>query len=274
MNPGNGLGSFPIVELFQKTAKEISWDDYSKWLLANKQKSYANKLFRYSKKYWEYGFSDRLVLMDSSRTRLEIMKAVSNLTRYLDISNDTNIHEEFTKWLKRKELHWSSRKYIDNYTLGKKLNVNDVVEKLRKIPVRYSNFGFFMLVTGLRTSEGLKAFNNHSDLCHDGIMELFWDRKTKKANAVYCHPLIHDEIKHTISRKVYYHITKKALGFDLRDLRKLNFTINAMKIDPLLAEFMQGRRGNVSQRHYFLPMMSEHRKKWIKTWNPIIQTRI
>jgi hypothetical protein len=259
-----------MMGLYLHTVRKIKWDNYKEWLLANKQKSYANKLLRYSKRYWEYGFSERLVLMESNRTRVEIMKAVANLTRYLDILNDTNLHEEFTKWLKRKELHWSSRKYIDNYTLGKRLNVTEVVQKLREVPLRYSNFGLFMLVTGLRTTEAMKAFNNHSKLCHDGMMELFWDRRTKKANAVFCHPFLHSKINHTISRKVYYHITRKTLGFDLRDLRKLNFTINAMKIDPLLAEFMQGRRGNVSQRHYFLPMMNEHRKKWVKVWEKIL----
>ena len=102
-------------------------------------------------------------------------------------------------------------------------------------------------------------------------MELFWDRRTKKANAVFCHPLLHNRINHTISRKVYYHINKRILGFDLRDLRKVNFTMVATKIDPLLAEFMQGRRGNVSQKYYFLPLIQNHKKKWVRMWEPIIK---
>jgi hypothetical protein len=66
-------------------------------------------------------------------------------------------------------------------------------------------------------------------------------------------------------------MNSKILGCELRYLRKLNYTINATKIDPLLAEFMQGRRGNVSQRHYFLPLMSNNQKKWNKIWGNIIK---
>ena len=58
----------------------------------------------------------------------------------------------------------------------------------------------------------------------------------------------------------------KKFNCKLRYLRKLNFTVIASKLDPLLAEFIQGRRKNVSQRHYFLPMINQHKKKWIKTW--------
>ena len=64
------------------------------------------------------------------------------------------------------------------------------------------------------------------------------------------------------------------LGCEIRYLRKLNYTVNATKIDPLLAEFMQGRRGNVSQRHYFLPLMNNNRKKWVRVWNKFLPSKI
>ena len=68
------------------------------------------------------------------------------------------------------------------------------------------------------------------------------------------------------------YMNSKIIGCEFRYLRKLNYTINATKIDPLLAEFMQGRRGNVSQRHYFLPLMNNNQKKWIKIWTKILFT--
>jgi len=209
--------------------------------------------------------------MESSRTKVEILKALANLTRFLDLKYDTNLHEQFTLWMKRKCLHWSCRPSYDNYQISKVIKLETVIEKLRSIRTKYKIFGLFVLCTGLRTTEAIKAFNNHSDLCQDGIMELFWDRRTKKANAVYCHPLLHDKITFTVSRKLYQDISRPKLGFDLRHLRKVNFTITATRIDPLLAEFMQGRRGNISQKHYFLPMMNEHKRKWIRVWEPIIK---
>lgn len=223
-------------------------------------------------KFWQLGFNDELITMKQTRTKLEIMKALGNLTRFLDIMYDTNLHEEFLTWLKRKEIHWSIKSNLDTYLLGKKLDVNEIIKKLTTIPTRYQNFGLFVLVSGLRTSEAIKAFNNHDTLCNDGVMELFWDRRTKKANAVYCHPYLHNRINHTMSTKIYKYITKEKMGFDLRDLRKINYTINATKIDPLLSEFLQGRRGNISQRHYFLPTMNQNQKKWEKIWNIILKS--
>ena len=274
MNSGNGLGSLPDTttsqEYLQRTTS-LNWEEYKKWLFSNKQKSYADKLFKNTLKVWKLGFSNELITMPQNRAKLEVLKCVGNLTRFIDITNDTNFHEQFTLWLKRKEIHWNTQKSIDTYALGKRLDIKDIVSKLKELPPRYRNYGLFVLVSGLRTSEALPAFNHHDKLCNNGVMELFWDRKTKKANAVFCHPLLHKKINHTISRKVYYHITKKNLGFYLRDLRKVNFTMVATKIDPLLAEFMQGRRGNVSQKHYFLPLMNNNKRKWVRIWEPIIK---
>ncbi|OLC94166.1 MAG: hypothetical protein AUI92_01335, partial [Thaumarchaeota archaeon 13_1_40CM_3_38_6] len=222
-------------------------------------------------RFYHLAFTDQLVTMKANRTRLEILKAIGNLTRYLDIKNDTSLHDEYIHWMKRKEIKWSVSAYTNNYESAKNLDINYVVESLKKLPRRYAIFGLFTLVTGLRSSEAVKAFNNHSDLCNDHIMELFWDRRTKKANAVFCLPIIHDQIDFTISRKVYKFINKRRLGFDLRYLRKVNFTVNVSKVDPLLSEFTQGRRGNISQRHYFLPSMYEHKSKWLATWNSIIR---
>ena len=80
-----------------------------------------------------------------------------------------------------------------------------------------------------------------------------------------------DKIKyHYTENIVHRNLHSKKLGCQIRYLRKINYTQVATKIDPLLAEFMQGRRGNISQRHYFLPMMSQNKKKWIKLWNKVL----
>jgi hypothetical protein len=33
---------------------------------------------------------------------------------------------------------------------------------------------------------------------------------------------------------------------------------------------MQGRSGNISARHYFLPLMEDNRRKWNNVWKKII----
>jgi len=122
---------------------------------------------------------------------------------------------------------------VNNVTIEK------VVENLGKIITKYKIFGLFTLISGLRTGESIDAFNNHDEICH-GVLEIFSDRNTEKTNAMYCHPLLHDKIRFKISNTgVYRHLNSKYLGCKIRFLRKLNYTMVATKIDPLLAEFMQ-----------------------------------
>jgi len=249
----------------------MDWDDYKKWLFNNKSKLNAKYTFKDSKKYYHFAFSDELVSMKPSRKRQDILKSISNITRYLDIKNDTDFHELWLKWLKKKEIRWRMNPKTDTYLLANQIKMEDILKNIRKLPEKYKVFATFVLVSGLRTSEAIEAFNNHDKICCDGLMELFWDRGTKKANAVYCHPYLHDKMKYkTSASRVTKNLHSKYLGCEVRYLRKLNYTVNATKIDPLLAEFMQGRRGNVSQRHYFLPLLGQNKKKWVNVWKKFI----
>ncbi len=216
-------------------------------------------------------FTDELVRMEANRVRTDIIKASALLTRYLDIRHDTFFHEQFLIWLKRKELKWTYKTNNNLYYISQNLSIEKVLKSIVKLPIRYKIFALFALSTGLRPDESFRAFNNHSKLCNKGVMELFWDRGTKKANVVFCHPKLHDKIIFPMSKGAYKYINKKESGFEMRYLRKLNYTVNATKIDPLLAEFMQGRRGNVSQRHYFLPLMSNNKRKWIRIWDKFLK---
>jgi intergrase/recombinase len=229
-------------------------------------------MFKRAKQYYHLAFSKELVFWESTRKRQDILKCLAVFTRFLDLKNDTEFHYELLKWMKKKDLKWNSTKKHNTYRLTKIIPVESVLERINQLPEKYKIFALFTLVSGLRTSEAITAFNNHDSLCSEGVMELFWDRVTKKANSVYCHPLLHDKMNHhhVSASRVTKNLNSKILGCEIRYLRKLNYTINATKIDPLLAEFMQGRRGNVSQRHYFLPMMSQNQKKWIKIWKTIL----
>ena len=191
---------------------------------------------------------------------------MGNLCRFHDIKYDTNLHEEFISWLKKKEIKWNNHSY---HIPKEQLSLEKVLGNIKKLDSIHSDFVLFMLTSGLRTLEARTVFENHKKFCHNGILEIFWNRKTKNTNATFCFPPLHNKMDRKLTFDYDYF---KKLGCELRYLRKLNFTINATKLDPLLAEFMQGRRGNVSQRHYFLPMMSEHRKKWIRVWDKILNS--
>ncbi len=195
---------------------------------------------------------------------------MGNLCRFHDIKYDSDFHVKFTAWLKKKEIKWGINSTRNNYHIASQITLDNILKSLDKLPINYRIFGLFVLSTGLRTEEAIVAFNNHSKICRDGVMELFWDRKTKKTNAVFCHPKLHDKIHYIINKSgLKRNMKSSILGCELRYLRKLNYTLVATKIDPLLAEFMQGRRGNISQRHYFLPLMKNNYSEWNSNANPL-----
>jgi len=261
--------------VFDKAIKAFDWEDYKTWLFNNKSELNAKHTFKDSKKYHHYAFSEELVSMKPSRKRQDILKGISNITRYLDIKKDTEFHELWLKWLKKKEIRWRMNPKTDTYLLANQIRIEDVLKNIKSLPEKYKIFATFVLVSGLRTSEAIEAFNNHDKICKDEVMELFWDRGTKKANAIYCHPLLHDKMKYkTSASRVTKNLHSKILGCEVRYLRKLNYTVNATKIDPLLAEFMQGRRGNVSQRHYFLPLLGQNKTKWRKIWFKMVLEKV
>ena len=256
------------IDRFQASVRSIDWDHYKKWLYDNKNKYYARTLFRISRKCHQFAFANELIALQNSRQKCDILRAVTNLTRYLDIKNDTYFHDEFLQWMKRKELSWKVKNPIK---ITQDIPINVLIDNLKEISEKYQLFGLFALVSGLRTFECVSVINNHDKLCRDGIIEMYWDRGTKKSNAVYCHPILHNKINYKYHEStIHRNLTSKMLGCQIKYLRKINYTMNATKIDPLLAEFMQGRRGNVSQKHYFLPIMSKSNKKWNNLWKPII----
>jgi len=254
---------------FQKFVQKIDWDDYKNWLYNNKSKYYARFLLNAGKKWKELAFTNQLVEYPNNRTKEDILKGITNLTRYLDIKHDTKFHNIFLEWMKRKELKW---KYVNSISIPKEISIKQILKNANQLSEKYRFFVIFSLVSGLRTFETIKVLNNHQTLCHDGIIEMYWDRRTKKSNAVFCYPLLHKKCNYNYSENtIHRNIKTEILGCQIKYLRKINYTIIATRINPLLAEFMQGRRGNVSQRHYFLPMMQQNRNKWIRIWNKILE---
>jgi len=164
-----------------------------------------------------------LVEFPNNGQRDGILKAVTNITRYLDVKYDTNFHDELLKWLKRKEIHWKAKQPLK---ILQEVPLNTILNNIINLPEKYLLFSIFALVSGLRTFECVKVLNNHDELCHDGIIEMYWDRVTKKANAVYCHPLLHDKIKYKYyENTIHRNLTTKMLGCQIKYLRKINFTL-------------------------------------------------
>jgi len=202
------------------------------------------------------------------------MKSISNLCHFFDIQYDTILHEKWTQWIRHKKLSWKHNSRSNSFNLLKKVNTNQIIDQVRNNQSEYRIFIKFLLVSGLRTSEAIRAFNEHEHICDGKITEMFWDRKNKKANAVYCHPELHEKIINCgykiKDRGLRKYCNQKELGCEMRMLRKINYTLVVEQTSESLAKFMQGRTGDVSQRLYYLPMMKNNHKKWQRIWEKLI----
>ena len=234
----------------------------------------------YAKKYAKLGFDFDLVNYPDTRKKRDIMSAIANVCRYLDLKNDTRLYSNWKDWLVAKEITWKT-KYDSkrNFLLSKKYPIAEVMRSLNKVDKElYSNFAKFKLISGLRTNEARLAWENHDDYCDGKIMELWFhsdDGKNKKANACYCHPMFHEMKKEKIvvgSRSgIYKHLAQKELGFTMAYLRAVSYSYNLeCKLDISLVKFMQGRKGDVSDKFYYLPIMEKNYKNWLKNWNKIL----
>ena len=280
-NQANGQFSSLVVDYseainyYKFKVETLNWKEYKQYLLNKHQDHYAKVMVSYAKKYAHLGFTFDLVNFPESRKKKDIMKAIANLCRYFDMKYDTVLHDKWKQWLKQKEISWSSKKRQNSYEIAEKLNFEDVVNSINAVNDEYSLFAKYVLISGLRTEEAIHAFNHHDKVCDGKVTELFWDRGTKKTNAVYCHPEMHKQIldcklkvnKSGIKRK----IPSKVLGVELRGLRRINFTMVAESLKNVqLAKFMQGRTGDISQRLYYLPMMKDNHAEWMKIWDDVV----
>lgn len=84
----------------------MDWDEYLRWLLQTKHRHYGRNIWLLGKKVYTMAFTPELVLMEHTRRKEDILKAISNICRFLDIKHNTYYHEEFLRWIKRKEIRW------------------------------------------------------------------------------------------------------------------------------------------------------------------------
>ena len=267
---------FPLVREFYRTKlAEMDWHIYRNYLSTKKlNPHYSKQMIDYAQKFAHLGFDFELITYPDTRKKKDIMASIANLVKYIDLKEETILYEKWKTWTTTKGLSWKT--HYDskrNYQRAKEFPLDKIVDSLNKVENdNYRNFSFFQLLSGLRTFESVQAWNNHDNYCNGKIMELWFhsnDGKNKRANAVFCHPHFHDMKKEKIVKSsrsgIYKFLSSKKLGFELRFLREVNYTLN-QSLDPKLADFMQGRAGTVSDKFYYLPMMEKYRKKWLKLW--------
>ena len=257
------------TEYYNYRLMTLDWNDYRSWLQSQRLfPRYEKRMNDLLKKYGNLGFTFQLVAMQPNREKLDILKALSKFCLYVDQRYDTILKIKFLEWLKQKGVSWKLPQRDNSFELAENIDIEPIIEKILTVKHKSKDFALFALVTGLRHSEAIRAWNEHDKICHNGIMKLFWKRRTKKANAVFCHSEIHKKINFQINESmIKRHLKQNDIGCRFNVLRKINYTIIAENFNEPLAKFMQGRTGDISQRLYYLPMMKTHQKKWQKIWD-------
>jgi len=81
--------------------------------------------------------------MPNDRKKEDVLKAITNLTRYLDIKYDTYLHDEFLHWIKRKEIRWKNTYPI---IIQKEIPLKIILNNMKRLPTKYRLFAMFSLV--------------------------------------------------------------------------------------------------------------------------------
>lgn len=101
-------------------------------------------------------FTENFVDKTNDRNKLDDLRAMGNLCRFHDIKLDTNLHEKFTSWIKKKKIKWNNTTY---QIPKEQLSIKQVLQNILKLKPLYSNFTLFLLTSGLRTIQKTKRKN-------------------------------------------------------------------------------------------------------------------
>ena len=137
----------------------INWDEFEKWLNNHLAKNYAEDSLRYSKKYADILINNKtheIFKLSKDKQRL-VMSSLSNLSKFL------GIYLQWKQSMKNTGLKWSKADAFNSFMRIMNNNHNDLIqwynqaseilEESEKLYLR------FMLLNGLRKSEGIESFN-------------------------------------------------------------------------------------------------------------------
>lgn len=267
-----------VKDLYLQAVSEIDWHTFeTDYLIAERklQKDYARGIRNHAKKYYDYFLSPDVIHF-TARKKIDVIKSISQICRCLDSQLSTvYFHDLHLRYLKSKNIGWTApTEYTTRVKLAllKQYPVQKIFELFSTLDPKYSLFCKFMFITGLRSSEAIRAINDHDSFCNGRTLELYWDRKTKKANEVYCHPVLHHSIQENHFHYSVGRVNKMVrMPFQLKFLRTVNATLVYNELQDIrFCDFMQGRNGDLTQKRYYLPSFKQHHERWLSIWKEFL----
>jgi intergrase/recombinase len=265
-----GLPGFEPGSIEPKAPIKINWSEYKQYLLSKYAKSYAVQLFEYSKKYYPLLNEVNSILLAKSTVRNNVINALTALSRFLGTYNSF-IAEMKAHGIKRVRLdpvQAFTRIFNSNAHKGLGKWYQDALAVLKENERLYLRF---MLLSGVRAMEGVKAFNLIVELgpkyteeyynCETRFLEHFKYPKLflRRSKNIYVSAVprkLLDEI--SMSTRISYNALDKRLdraGLPMRIKQLRSFYATKMRETGLLSEqidLVQGRVGkSIFLQHYF-----------------------
>ena len=261
----------------------IDWDGFKQWCYGRFAKDWAAAVCRYARKNHRL-LTGNLSELDTltKAKRKNVLSSLVNLSKFL------GIYEQFKGRMKNYGVKWASRKSLDSVVriLEAKDDVLDWAKAATTgLDGKYATFVKFAVVSGIRKTEAINAFNQVVMLQGNGKLGDYYNadlqslehfkfpekfiRDTKNVffsfvpDSLIKQVLACDRISHTtLKRKLKKH------GLDLRfdELRDYwaTFLVHNGVIQQEV-DLLQGRIGrSIFMRHYFSPSIKELRDRVLR----------
>ncbi len=276
--------------LGHKPSKQLEWSSYKDYLYGKYTKEYATVLYHYAVKYFDC-LEDCSKILDLPRTiRSNVLKALVCLSKYL------GIYSEFTTSFKNHGVRWTTQdsfssflKIINNDHDSLLQWYKDARSALRENERIYLRFA---LLSGLRRSESIKAFNKIITLSKEGKLSEYYDKDLsclchfkypeflRNTKNCFITPLAEELLKAiSNSKPVSYctirkHLAKHNLPTRIKELRSFYAThLRKQGMMPESIDLIQGRiPKTVFARHYLKENLKELRDRTLESLKQLEQT--
>jgi hypothetical protein len=265
-----GLPGFEPGSIEPKAFITINWSEYKQYLFSKYAKSYAVQLFEHSRKYQHLLDDVNGIQLTKPTVRNNIINGLTALSKYLGTykSFKRNMCVHGIKRVKPDPVQTFTRIFKSSAHKGLGEWYQDALRVLKKNEKLYLRF---MLLSGVRAMEGVKAFNlivqlgsNFTEKYYNedtGFLEHFKYPKLflRRSKNVYVSAVPKDLLdKISTSIRISYNAIDKRLhraGLPMRIKQLRSFYATKMREMGLLSEqidLVQGRVGkSIFLQHYF-----------------------
>jgi hypothetical protein len=265
-----GLPGFEPGSIEPKAPRNIKWKEYKRYLHSKYAKSYAVQLFEYSRKYYPLLGDVNSILLSKSTIRNNVINSLTALSRFLGTYNFfmAEMKAHGIKRVRPDPMQTFTRIFNSNAHKGLGEWYKKALAVLKENERLYLRF---MLLSGVRAMEGVKAFNLIVELGskyteeyyneNTGFLEHFKYPKLflRRSKNVYV-STVPKELLGAISKssKISYNAIDKRLdraGLPMRIKRLRSYYATKIREMGLLSEqidLVQGRVGkSIFLQHYF-----------------------